>query len=291
MSSIILFGGTFDPIHNGHLHIASMVKSRLNADKVIFVPAKNPRWKDPSATSSRLEMLELAIKDYKDFEISKFEINSSEKVNYSIDLAKYFRNIYPVDKIYFLIGYDQLEKLHLWYKIDELKDLVKIVAVNRNGYSKAEENIKKYDVELLDIEEKDISSTDIRSLQSLDTPLCVIKYIINHDLYFTGTVKNMMNEKRYKHSCSTGFLAYDIALNNGFNPWIAFRAGYLHDIAKDLNKDLEKNMMLRFYKEYCDYPEICYHQFLGEYLVKNLFLITDKDTLEAIKYHTTGKKR
>lgn len=290
MSSIILFGGTFDPIHNGHLHIASMVKSRLNADKVIFVPAKNPRWKDPSATSSRLEMLELAIKDYKDFEISKFEINSSEKVNYSIDLAKYFCNIYPVDKIYFLIGYDQLEKLHLWYKIDELKDLVKIVAVNRNGYSKAEENIKKYDVELLDIEEKDISSTDIRSLQSLDTPLCVIKYIINHDLYFTGTVKNMMNEKRYKHSCSTGFLAYDIALNNGFNPWIAFRAGYLHDIAKDLNKDLEKNMMLRFYKEYCDYPEVCYHQFLGEYLVKNLFLITDKDTLEAIKYHTTGKK-
>ena len=64
----------------------------------------------------------------------------------------------------------------------------------------------------------------------------------------------------------------------------------LHDIAKDLNKDLEKNMMLRFYKEYCDYPEVCYHQFLGEYLVKNLFLITDKDTLEAIKYHTTGKK-
>ena len=83
MSSIILFGGTFDPIHNGHLHIASMVKSRLNADKVIFVPAKNPRWKDPSATSSRLEMLELAIKDYKATSKKVFSFESNILSNYN----------------------------------------------------------------------------------------------------------------------------------------------------------------------------------------------------------------
>ena len=93
MENLVLFGGTFDPVHNGHLRIARAASLRLNAD-VIFVPAKNPAFKQPSASiSDRLNMLQLALRENgsSSFSISEFETKSESPVNYWIDTLRYFK--------------------------------------------------------------------------------------------------------------------------------------------------------------------------------------------------------
>ena len=100
----IIFGGAFDPIHNGHIRVAREASKKFNAT-VIFVPAKNPRWKEPTETSeNRLEMLKLALKavDFK-YEIEEYELNSNAEVNYSIDTIKHLKEKYANDNLYLLI--------------------------------------------------------------------------------------------------------------------------------------------------------------------------------------------
>ena len=96
----IIFGGAFDPVHNGHINMARKAAKQL-AGEVIFVPAPISVWKQSSApTEDKIAMLKLAIKDYKEFSIDEFEINSGKEINYSIDTVRYFKEKYPKDKLY-----------------------------------------------------------------------------------------------------------------------------------------------------------------------------------------------
>ena len=94
----IIYGGTFDPVHNAHLRLASFSAHKLNA-KVIFVPNSSPRWKEPlTDITHRLNMLKLALKEADfDYEISSYEIDKHSDINYSIDTVKYFKEKYPKD--------------------------------------------------------------------------------------------------------------------------------------------------------------------------------------------------
>ena len=95
MTRRIIYGGSFDPIHNSHLNIMEKASIALNAS-LIVVPSKNPRWKNPTETiENRLEMLNLALQSEKfDYEISDFELKSNSDINYSIDTIKYLKNKY-----------------------------------------------------------------------------------------------------------------------------------------------------------------------------------------------------
>ena len=106
MANYILFGGTFDPIHNGHIRMATYASMKLNAD-VVFVPARSPRWKNPTSSSKeRLKMLKAALKYCPSgTSILDYELKSKDDINYSIDTVRYFKNMHPNDKIYFLIGF------------------------------------------------------------------------------------------------------------------------------------------------------------------------------------------
>lgn len=288
--SLILFGGTFDPIHKGHLLVAKNALRELKADKVIFIPAKNPRWKVPLESKHRLNMLKLGLEGEKRVEISEIELESKAPVSYSVNTVETYRKNFPSAKIYFLMGFDQLDRLDEWHDVNKLSGLCDIVAYARPGFPKNHEAVKKYNVKVIEYAELiNLSSTDIRELRSLMTKKTVIDYIIEHELYFTKTVQGYYDPKRYEHAVSVANLCYDMALSNHLEPTKAYLAGYLHDIGKLMAHDEDApRLMARYFKKYENFPKWSWHQFLGEMIAQYYFGIKEKKVLDAIRYHTTG---
>lgn len=289
----IIFGGTFDPVHNGHLRIASVAANKFSA-KVIFVPNKAPRWKEPlTDIVHRKAMLEIALKKASfEYEISDYEVKKSDDINYSIDTVKYFKEKYPMDNLYFLIGADQVNQFEKWQAAVELAKLATIVYSSRPGFKLSEENIKQFNMVSLDYDESgEVSSSDIRELKSLDLDEDVLRYIEDNKLYFIGKIAKYVTEKRLSHSIQVARLAYKIAkVNNLENPERYYIAAILHDVGKTSTCDNEDAIafMKKHYPEYLDLPKFAYHQFIGEYIAKKEFGIKDKEILEAIKFHCTG---
>ena len=137
MKSVALFGGTFNPIHYGHLSIAEEVRTKFNLDKVIFVPTCVPPHKDPSDLADgkqRSIMAYLATVTNPCFEVSTFEVDKGGK-SYSIDTVKYFDQLYGGKvKLYFIVGADMLMEISTWKNIEDLLKICQFIAVPRPGY-------------------------------------------------------------------------------------------------------------------------------------------------------------
>mgnify|MGYP004551499663 CR=1 FL=1 len=294
MDSIVIYGGSFDPIHNGHIRTA-LASSRYFNAKVIFVPAKNPRFKVPDSTpKQRLDMLKLAIKDLdpSNFKISLFEMDSNDEVNYSIDTVRYFKNKYKQSNLYFLIGADEANSFSKWKEAEAIASIVKIVYVPRPGVKVDKENIKKYNMICLPFNKTgEVSSSGVRKLESIDIPLSVREYIEENGLYFIKELKKVESQHRLSHSISVANLSYRIAVSNKIeNRDDYYISGLLHDLGKDLEASKAKSIMLNNYPNYVSFPFWTYHQFLGVFLAKKIFDIDNKEILEAIKFHATGNK-
>ncbi|AIY84601.1 nicotinic acid mononucleotide adenylyltransferase [Clostridium baratii] len=163
-------GGTFDPIHNAHLYIAYEAKELLGLDKVIFIPNGSPPHKDNkniTGASLRYRMVLEAIKDFEDFEVSKYEIEKKE-LSYTYKTLEHFKE--DDVELYFITGADCLFDLDKWKNVSEIFSLCKFVVFTRPGF-KEEDLIeekkraeKKYNGEIifLNILDLEISSTDIR---------------------------------------------------------------------------------------------------------------------------------
>ena len=294
MKNIVIFGGGFDPIHNGHMNMAKNASKALDAE-VFFVPARISVWKNESGATieDKIKMIELAIEEseLKDrYHICDFEAKSDKEVNYSIDTVRYFKKLYPEDNLYLLIGTDQVNSFHKWKEAEEISKLAHIIFFHRPGFELEKENIEAYNMMEIKGELVEISSTDIKQMKSLNLPYSVLCYIMDHDLYFMEKVKSYMKEKRYKHSISVAKTATEIAIANNIKDWWRYlRAGLLHDIAKEIPIEGQISLMCQFYKEYINFPRQLYHQFLGAYLLKKDFQIKEEDEVEAVEFHTTGK--
>ncbi|MEI6438122.1 MAG: nicotinate-nucleotide adenylyltransferase [Candidatus Omnitrophota bacterium] len=189
MKKIGLFGGTFDPVHLGHLLMARAAMEQMGLDKVIFIPScVPPHKKAPTlfTASDRMKMVRLAIKGIAEFEVSDFEIKKGGK-SYSVDTVRHFRELYAADdRMFFIVGGDAIKQLDTWKDVDVLKTLCSFVSVNRPGYPRGEEKLKYHAVTMNGIE---MSSTEIRkrilaekSIQFL-VPDKVLNYIKKHHLY------------------------------------------------------------------------------------------------------------
>ncbi len=213
MKRIGLLGGTFDPVHNGHLQLGRSVLSRYGFDKVLFIPAACPPHKedkDVGAIEHRLQMLRLAIADNSSFEISEIEINR-EKVSYTIDTIEELKQSgEDHGRYYFVIGFDAISEIESWHRWQKLLYSTNfIVAVRpgfslkeieqlleRNGFSRDRSRGDRWlcersanEVLFLTGKIAAISSTDVReriaaglSWQMLVPPL-VADYIIRERLY------------------------------------------------------------------------------------------------------------
>lgn len=160
MKKIGLVGGTFNPPHYGHLLIASEIKEALGLDEMHFLPAAQSPFKDKNTRvtdENRLDMLKLALQELPQSSIETIELERGG-VSYTVDTVKELVETHEETEYFFLIGADQVEKLRDWYKIDELVNLVTIVAVPRPGYSLQTD----YPVQFVTIPQLDVSSTELR---------------------------------------------------------------------------------------------------------------------------------
>lgn len=289
---LIIYGGSFDPIHNGHLRIAKETIRKLGG-KLFFVPAKNPRWKETaSSEEDRLKMIELALEEANEpsFHIDTIEY-SRTGLSYSVDTVRYFLDKYRGRDIYFLIGGDQVNSFPKWKDAKEISSSVKVIYSERNDIKIDPSITKDYNLIPLGFDKAgEISSSSIRSLQMMDEPDPVRHYIEDNDLYYMQKMHEYLGEKRLRHSIRVANLAYELAISNHFeHPWKAYIAGVLHDIGKEMPREQSDALMAKEFPEWASYPHFCHHQFVGAYLAKKDFGITDQEILEAIMSHCTGK--
>lgn len=198
MDNIAIFGGTFNPIHLGHLILAQEVQQSLNLSKIIFMPSGNPPHKDfydIASPKHRFNMVKLAINENKYFEISDIEVNRFGK-SYTYDTLLELKNVYDFKNIKFIVGFDTLKDMVTWKNIKNVIELADFIVVNRGGLENHFEKIIQENSILamgnfimVKIPNIEISSTMIRrriaekkSIKYL-VPDNVIDYIYDHGLY------------------------------------------------------------------------------------------------------------
>ena len=196
-----ILGGTFNPVHNGHIVVAEETLAHLGLEEVIFVPAGQPWMKDDSPVleaEHRVQMIRLAIASYPRFKLSTIEIERAGP-SYTVDTMIELQ-AQPGDgrELFFILGWDSLEQLPQWQQVDRLIQLCHLVAVPRPGYSAPDLPALEAAVPglskrllLLDRPEIDISASEIRSRVagglSIDhmVPPSVEKYIRANNLYLS----------------------------------------------------------------------------------------------------------
>jgi nicotinate-nucleotide adenylyltransferase len=185
-------GGSFDPVHFGHLLAAQDAFEQHHLDRLVLVPAAQAPLKPSEVQSSaedRLALLRAAVEWDKRFEISDVELRRGG-VSYTVDSARHFRVLYPNDELYWIIGGDQLPKLQLWREIENLARLVEFIFLERPGFPvKATPQIPGLKLHRCDGHLLAISSTELRERTrrnlSLDyfVPHKAIVYIQQQGLY------------------------------------------------------------------------------------------------------------
>ena len=176
-----LYGGTFDPIHNGHLRVISELINQKIVDRILVVPAGEPRLRDsqPVATGAqRRTMCQLAVNELPTEVRSKVEVNPIEVLrmgpSYTIDTVEAIKQTYPDDEILLIIGSDAAEKINQWHRATELLAMVTLEIIERPGYP----GISGRDISAIDI-----SATQVRLHQSDLLPPTVATFIKENNLY------------------------------------------------------------------------------------------------------------
>ncbi len=186
---LCVFQGTFNPIHQAHLDMAEYVLKNYGFDRIIFIPAFRPVHKDcdPALAPHRYKMVELAINQNPQFEISDIEYKNDRKSYTYYTILELYDKYKIDDKIYFIIGTDAFKNLDKWFEAKELKKLLKFIVFKRGD----EKITSDYDYIESDMQFEDVSSTDIRervykgkSIKGL-VPEKVEEYINENGLYKT----------------------------------------------------------------------------------------------------------
>lgn len=194
MKKIGLFGGTFDPIHNGHLIIAEYLRDLLELSEIWFIPAKIHPLKDNKGITPpdfRLEMLKRAVSNNQFFKVDNIELKRKD-ISYTIDTLSHLLEKYNYlnPRFYFFIGMDNVNEFHRWKDPDEILKKCQIVAFGRPGFT-PDKSVKKYlpHIQFVDVPLLEISSTfirgrirDGRSVRYL-IPVEVERFIKERNLY------------------------------------------------------------------------------------------------------------
>ncbi|NCC15553.1 MAG: nicotinate-nucleotide adenylyltransferase [Clostridia bacterium] len=325
--SIAIMGGTFDPIHNGHLVTAEAVRHRFNVDKVIFIPTGRPVHKvkqQVTHNEHRYLMTVLATMRNENFEVSRIEIDRPG-ATYTIDTIEALKKLCRPDvRLYFITGADAIHQIMHWKEPERLLSLCDFVAVTRPGYDRdrlfgdIREIREKFTsrIHFMEVPALAISSSDIRDRAKRGVPIkyllpqavedyihkfCLyqdeekdeVKFMLNLDI-MQEKLQSALSIKRYIHTMGVVDEAERLTEIYGSqsDKQKVQVAGLLHDCAKDFPPEMRD----RFCKEYKvpvdDYmkkvPDLI-HPFLGAEVARREYLVADEEILEAIRYHTTGR--
>ena len=184
-------GGTFDPIHHGHLVAASEAAARFALDEVVFVPTGQPYQKPHRVVTSaedRYLMTVIATASNPRFSVSRVDIDRGGPT-YTIDTLRDLRKKFLGDDLYFITGADALEQILSWHQVGELFKLAHFVGVTRPGYELTDGHLPGGSVSLVEVPAMAISSTDCRRRVGIGQPVWylvpdgVVQYISKRELY------------------------------------------------------------------------------------------------------------
>lgn len=301
---IAIYGGAFNPVHNEHVNLALAAKRYLGLDKVIIIPTNLSPHKGGSLTvraRDRLDMCRAAFEKYEGFEVSDCEIKRGG-VSYSYVTCRRFKKLYPEAEIYFIMGADMLKSFDTWKEPAEiLKCATPAVCARENP-----EEIKKYikdfsarfksDVVAFDYVGKNVSSTRVRTLAALGEDISAlvpegVKNLIHvRNLYALTElwgVKKLLTEERWQHTVRVALFAAKHAPEFRIFEYDAIVAAALHDCAKYLGENSPHLAGFEFPK---GVPAPVIHQYTGAYVAEHTFGVTDKEVLNAVRYHTSGRE-
>lgn len=192
-----VMGGTFDPIHNGHLVAASEVAAQFDLDEVVFVPTGAPSFKqhqDVSPAEHRYLMTVIATASNPRFTTSRVDIDRTG-LTYTVDTLRDLRSQRPDDDFFFITGADAIEQIATWKNADELWGMAHFVAVTRPGHVLTVDALPAAVVSVLEIPALAISSSDCRARAKAGNPVWylvpdgVVQYITKYGLYREPAVK------------------------------------------------------------------------------------------------------
>ncbi len=314
-----LFGGTFDPLHNGHVVLAREFAARLNLDKVILMPTFVPPHKvktNLAPAIDRLEMCRLACAPYEELAVSDLEINR-RGASFTVTTLEQLTAKYPEAQLHLIVGADMFLTLGSWYRFGDIARMAVLCAAPRDQVPI--EQLREYAAQLEQqgatcrvepIVTPRISSTEIRrrvaageSIGDL-VPPAVAEYVQAHGLYvenkayrsveeqYTDIIRGRLTPKRFAHSLAVSAQAEHLARRYGANSDKARVAGLLHDILKDTDPDSQLQILQDF-DILLDTVEQgshkLWHARSGAVFMEHILGITDEDMLNAVRYHTTGR--
>jgi nicotinate-nucleotide adenylyltransferase len=180
-----ILGGTFDPVHNAHLAIASTARERLGLERVLWIPTGNPGYRKPPVASAadRLAMLELAVKDEPAYEVDERELSASASP-YTVDTLTALHTERPRDAFYLLLGADQYASFRAWRRPEDVARLARIAVFTRPGYELPDGEAIVVPMTPMAVSASDIRARAARgeSVESL-VPAAVANYISAQRLY------------------------------------------------------------------------------------------------------------
>ncbi len=319
---LAIMGGTFDPIHIGHLVTAEEVRHEFGVDEVLFVPTGHPPHKsniNMTTSEHRYLMTVLATAANPSFKVSRIEIER-EGVTYTIDTIKELKRIYGENvRLYFITGADAIHKILGWKDCSELLQICDFVAVTRPGYNKdellkqVEELNRTYEtnIHFLEVPALAISSSNIRKrigeLKPIKylVPEEVENYIKKHSLYdydlhltedekaqMYSYVASRLSPKRYAHTRGVVEMALEYAKLNGLDYDETFIAALFHDIAKELPKEESLRLCERYQIDLDDFEKSHLHLAhgkIGAAILEHEWGIHKPSIINSIKYHTVGR--
>ena len=315
-----IFGGTFNPIHNGHINIALKIYDKFSLDKILFMPNKIPPHKNIKNVLDekiRLDMINIAIKNYEFLDVEDYELKK-DNISYTYESLEYLDRIYKGIELFFIIGSDSFLNFDKWQKIERIFRSSNIVVYLRKEAHKDRiikikeryEELYKGKIYLFFDKIIDISSTEIREkifngddISNL-VPKCVYEYIISKGLYresimdfekIDSYLKENLNEFRYQHTLRVVDMGIILANKHGYDDILKVKlACYFHDAGKNLSPNKILDMVSNEgYKLTCEEIENVhiYHGVASMIIARDKFNINDMEVLNAIKNHVTGVEK
>lgn len=308
--TIGIFGGTFDPVHIGHVQLAEGVLESVDR-LIVMVAAEPPHKRAPHSVSDadRLQMAQLAFAELPHTSVSDMELLREGK-SYSADTLEALHRANPNDRLAFVMGGDMLLYFRKWRRFEDILKLARLLVIPRPetdvGLAEAAESLRRdfgADVRILPVEADAVSSTEVRRRISEGRPISALvpaeveDYIYANGLYLPDDVRRAferlrasVSPKRFEHTLGVVRLAAELSERYGADPSKARLAALLHDCGKLSERREEAYRALGIEPDEYEraMPKI-FHATAGRVIAEKLYGVTDREVLDAIAAHTVGR--
>ncbi len=321
MKKMGLFGGTFDPIHKGHVSMALRLAQALDLDGVVLMPTFVPPHKikeNMADAQHRLEMCRLVAEENPLLSVSDLELRRGG-ASFTVDTLTALCEQYPDTRWHLLVGADMFTTLRTWHRFADIARMAVLCTIAREGTDTAKltayaEELKKDGIDCyVDVcPVEPYSSTQVRQRIAAGESVAdlvgeaVERYIRDNGLYrqeeamhrqtadeqYIEIIRQRLSDYRFHHSLCVAEEAKRLAQKYGADPDKAYTAGILHDIMKDTAKDAQKQILADYgvtLDEVEQEAPMLWHARSGEVFLRHILGVTDEDILSAVRYHTTGR--